>query len=94
MLARVKMPGCAAYALRTRAGITAARGDRLAAAELLTEAADWFETDGMQFHAATARRRSGDLSGDDTLLQESDERLRELGIAEPARITRTFVPIG
>ncbi len=94
MLARVKMPGCAGYALRTRGGISAARGDRPAAAKLLAQAADLFEADGMRLHAATARRRAGDLSGDDALLQASDEQLRELGIAEPARMTRAFVPIG
>lgn len=64
MLARVKMPGCAGNALRTRGAITATRGDRPTAAKLLAQAADLFEADGMQLHA------------------------------EPARMTRAFVPIG
>lgn len=75
-----------------RAAAAALRGNKktaiaqLAAAEAISELAD------MSLHAFVARRRRGQLTGNDQLVAEADSWMAEQLIKKPARITNLFLP--
>ena len=71
-----------------KGAVSAARGDRAAAVGELDAAIAAFDAVDVALHAASARRRKGELVGGErgrALVAEADERLRAEGIADPAR---------
>jgi hypothetical protein len=88
-------PWGVALATLLRASMCAARGERAAAAELLGDAAQRFDAVDMALMAAVARRRRGELLGDEegrTLVDAATQWMKHQAVVKPARITALFAP--
>jgi hypothetical protein len=77
-----------------RAGAALIRGERRDAAAILARAQGRFEAMDMAFHATVARRGLGLATGNELAVAGADQRLRALGVPEPARLCRIFLPVG
>ncbi|MBI4511486.1 MAG: hypothetical protein HY698_17770 [Deltaproteobacteria bacterium] len=94
-LAQERMPWSEPLAKALRAGICGRKGDHARAARLLREAAQDFETAGMDLHAAAARRRLGELLGGDVgkmLVREADKWMVGQSVRSPERMAAMLVP--
>ena len=70
----------------------AAPAERTEAVQRIERALVGLESTGMRLHAAAARRRLGELKGDQALVAEADRWLRERQIVDPARMTEMLTP--
>jgi eukaryotic-like serine/threonine-protein kinase len=78
-----------------RGGIAAVRADRDQAAGCWTEAERGFSTADMALHVAIARRRLGELRGDDggrKLVADADEWMTAEGVKNPRRFAAMLAP--
>jgi hypothetical protein len=78
-----------------RAGIAMVHGDTVRAAALLRDAIAAFQAADMALHAATARRRLGQLLGGDegqALIEDADSWMASQRIVNPERMTSLYVP--
>jgi len=88
-------PWSQAAARLVRAALAWNRGDDVAAADLLTEAAGRFDANTMALCAAAARRRLGVLVGGDrgaALITAADTWMRSQEIRHPGRMTEVYAP--
>jgi hypothetical protein len=69
------------------------RGDRREAQAVLERAARSFDEQDMAFHAVVARRGIGELTGQPAAVERVDAWLRAMGVPEPARLCRIFLPV-
>ena len=81
-------PWARPMATSLEAAIATHRGDRASAINLMRQATNDFLDAGMLSYHAAAMRRTGELEGDDALVARADERMRELGVADPEKMTR------
>jgi hypothetical protein len=92
---REAMPWSDAIAALLRGGLAAVRRDDAAALRLLADAEARFAATDMAMHAATARRRRGELLGGEDgrrLVEAADREMRERGVANPERMTAMYAP--
>jgi len=78
-----------------RACISAVRGEREAAAELLADADSRLTAVDMALLAAVARRRRGELLGGDegrSLVDDATQWMKHQGVVKPARIAAMYAP--
>lgn len=78
-----------------RAGIAAAEGRRKEAAEHLVVAEESFTNSDMALYSAIARRRRGELMGEDegqALVQQADDWMRGEGIRNPSGMATMLAP--
>ena len=96
-LARENLPAAHALSLLVRAGIAAFRRQTNEAASLLEQAITALDAADMALHAASARRRLGQLLGGDegrALVDKAETWMVGQGIRNPERMTNLFVPGG
>ncbi|MBI3824062.1 MAG: protein kinase [Planctomycetes bacterium] len=82
---------CRGLALMLRASLAAWSGDRPQAARQLGEAAAALDAADMKLFAAAARRRQGELLGDDPLIAQADAFMTAQKIQNPRRMADLFV---
>jgi hypothetical protein len=93
-LAANRFPWAQATAYVIRGGVAALRGDRLAGADFMLEAARRFQARDMAAYAASARRRAGELQAGEEgrkLISEADEWMRRQNIVRPDRMAAAHV---
>jgi hypothetical protein len=81
-----------ALALALRASLSSLGDDPEATVALLQRAEDALRDAGMQMCATAARRRRGELSGDEALVRAADERMTSRGAVRPDRIAAMLMP--
>ncbi|MGK2859119.1 MAG: serine/threonine-protein kinase [Thermoanaerobaculia bacterium] len=81
-----------ALALAIRAGAASLRDDRAVTVALLEQAESALEKSGMAMCSAVARRRRGQMLGDETLVRAADARMSANGVARPDRIADVVLP--
>ena len=91
-LEREDSPMARCFALLLRAGLANLSGDRDAAVRHLADAAKACEAADMHLYAAAARRRLGQVTGDDALVRQADEWMRGQEVRNPARMTDLLAP--
>lgn len=83
------------WVLLLEAGIANVRGEESNALDLLGEAAQLAETQGMMLCQAVANRRRGEILGGEDgahAVERVDKAIRELGAADPERISNIIAP--
>lgn len=91
-LEREDSPMARCFSLLLRGGLANLSGDRGGAARYLTEAANACEAADMHLYAAAARRWLGQVQGDEALVREADEWMRNQEVRNPARMTGMLAP--
>ncbi len=94
-LSTVDMPFAKAAHALIEAGRASVSGETTRTAEALDRAIEGFEVAGMALFAVCARRRRGELSGDDdgrALVRDTDAWMRSHSIRDPERIARICAP--
>jgi tetratricopeptide (TPR) repeat protein len=92
---RERMPWSDPVAFLISAAVAHLEGDSGTARRQLLEAAKGFDRAGMKLHAAVARRRFGELTGDQRgreYCSQSDAWMSSEGIVNPTRMTRLIAP--
>ena len=96
-LDRERIPGADAHARLIRARIAALSGDRPRACRHFAAAIAGYTDQGMLIFAAAARRRLGELLGDDegsALVAAADEWMSGQGIRDPDRMASLYAAGG
>ncbi len=94
-LARLDTPFSRASASAVRAAAAACRGERDAARVLVAEAEARFAALDMKHYVAAARRRRGELLGEErgrALIVSADMEMRAEGVVNPARMAAALLP--
>lgn len=94
-LSAVDMPFAKAVHALIEAGLASVSGETSRAAEALDRASAGFEHAGMALFAAAAKRRRGELTGDDegrALVRDADTWMRSHSIRDPERMARVCAP--
>jgi hypothetical protein len=91
-LEREVSPMARCFALILRGGLASLSGAREAAGRNLSEAATAFEAADMHLYAAAARRRLGQVQGNETLVREAEEWMRSQEVRNPVRMTGMLAP--
>jgi hypothetical protein len=92
-LAREGRSDATAHAAAIGAALARQRGNPGRAAQGFREAAAAYRSAGMEVYAACADRRRCEVLGDAAGVTAADDRLRDSGIAEPARWASVYIPI-
>lgn len=96
-VAREGSPYAKAHALALEALLAAARGRARESAERFDDAETAFDAMGMALHAAACAYRRGEMMGTDEgvdLATAADQRMRSLGVREPAKMAFALLPVG
>jgi eukaryotic-like serine/threonine-protein kinase len=94
-IAKEKIAWALPYASLVRAGIAHQQGESAKAVNLLSEAVDNFDQADIDLYAAAARRRLGEMVGQDRgrqLVDEADAWMRKQEIKDPLAMTRMLAP--
>ncbi|WP_394823102.1 serine/threonine-protein kinase PknK [Pendulispora albinea] len=91
-LAREQRMDGPAHAKLIEAGITAGRGEREKARDLLEDCRAEYRRLDMLLAAACTERRLGELSGKDDLCAAADAEMRKLGVADPTSFVHVMAP--
>jgi tetratricopeptide (TPR) repeat protein len=94
-IVKEQMPWAEPLAGLIRAGVAFQRGELGTTLTLLSDAAEQFEFCDMHLYAVAARRRIGQLQGDErgiALIKAADEWMGAQAIANPERMTRMLAP--
>ena len=91
-LERDGTPWALAMARSIRAGLALSRRDNVAALALLAESAVLFDGVDMELHAAAARYRLGEISGDAAIREEAVRRMTAQKIVKPDRFAAMLSP--
>lgn len=94
-IAKERMPWADQLANMIRAAIAHSKGQTAEARRLLTDAAERFDLADMHLYAAAARRRLGEITGNERgaeLVNEANDWMKEQKIHNAERVTRTLAP--
>ena len=91
-LEKMRRPWTAALAKLIRAGAIAAGGDRQSAAAGYRLAMENLTAARMLLHAAVAKRRLGEVLGDETMIADADAALIGRGAARPDKLADLLAP--